>query len=89
MASIDLNKVMPFIVFWMLWLMAAKELHNHFRHGFMTEYLRRSSDVENDEPGTRLTTLAQHPISYRLLFVLYASTVIFVPAVTAFVLYNS
>lgn len=85
----DLNKILPFIVFWMLWLVAVKELHNHFRHGFMTEYLRRSSDVDDDEPGTRPSTLAQHPISYRLLFVLYASTVIFVPAATAFVLYNS
>lgn len=85
----DLNKILPFIVFWMLWLVAVKELHNHFRHGFMTEYLRRSSDVDDDEPGTRPSTLVQHPISYRLLFVLYASTVIFVPAATAFVLYNS
>ncbi len=54
----------------------------------MTQYLRRSSDVDNDEPGTRPTTLAEHPISYRLLFLLYATTVIFVPVVTAFVLYK-
>lgn len=84
----DFNEIMPFIVFWILWLLAVKELHNHFRHGFMTEYLRRSGDVDDDEPGTRPTTLAQHPISYRLLFVLYASTAVFVPVVTAFVLYN-
>ena len=88
MASIDLNTLMPFIVFWILWLVAVKELHNHFWHGFMTEYLRRSSDVDNDEPGTRPTMLTQHPISYRLLFLLFAATVIFVPVVTVFVLYK-
>lgn len=84
----DFNKIIPFIVFWIVWLMAVKELHNHYRHGFMTEYLRRSSDVESDEPGTRTTTVTEHPISCRLLFLLYASTVIFVPVVTAFVLYG-
>ncbi|MEO9873813.1 MAG: hypothetical protein ABJM26_19335 [Anderseniella sp.] len=54
----------------------------------MTEYLRRGSEVDDDEPGTRPTTVAEHPISYRLLFVLYASTAIFVPVVTAFLLYK-
>ncbi|WP_108879998.1 hypothetical protein [Anderseniella sp. Alg231-50] len=82
----DFNELMPFIVFWIPWLMAVNELRNHFRNGFMNEYLRRSS--EDDEPATRTTTLARHPISYRLLLLLYASTAIAVPVVTAFVLYN-
>lgn len=83
----DLNEIMPFLLIWLLWLVAVKELRSHFRHGVMTEYLRRSSE-DDDEPATKTSTLAQYPISHRLLFLLYASAAIAIPVLTAAVLYN-
>lgn len=83
----DFNEIMPFFLFWLLWLLAVNELRRHFRHGVMTEYLRRSSE-DDDEPATKTSTLAQHPISYRLLFLLYASAAIAIPVLTAVALYN-
>ena len=87
MSNINLNEVMPFILFWIPWILAVRELRNHFRHGYMTEYLRRSSEDFRDN-ATRTTTAAQHPISYRLLFVFYSAIVIAVPILTVYVLYS-
>lgn len=87
MSSINLNEVMPFVLLWIPWILAVRELRNHFRHGYMTEYLRRSSEDMRDN-ATRTTTAAQHPISYRLLFVFYAAITIGVPILTFYVLYS-
>lgn len=84
----DFNEFMPFIVLWIPWLLAVKELRSHLRHGVMNEYLRRSSDPDNDQPGTRLTTPEEHPISYHLLLLFYASTAVAIPVVTAVVMYG-
>ena len=83
----DLNKIMPFILLWIPWCMAVREIVRHFQHGEMREYLRRSS--EDDREGTRRTTPAAHPISYRLLLIFYAAVALLVPALTGYVLLNS
>lgn len=85
----NLNELMPFILLWIPWVLAIRELHSHFRYGRMTEYLRRGADPVDDQPATRTTTPAQNPISYRLLLVFYLVVAILVPALTAYVLYTS
>ena len=80
----DLNEVAPFVLFWIPWIMAVCEIHRHFRHGHMREYLRRSS--EDDRSGTRITTPAQHPVSYRLLLAFYGVIALGVPVLTVYVL---
>ncbi len=87
MSRYNLNEIMPFVLLWIPWLLAMRELYNHFRHAHMTEYLRRSS--ENDvNSATRKTTAAQHPFSYRLLFLFYAGVAILVPVLTVYVLHT-
>ena len=83
----DLNKIMPFLILWIPWGMAVRELIRHVQQGEMREYLRRSS--EDDRDGTRRTTMAKHPISYRLLLFFYGTVTVLVPALTAYVLVNS
>lgn len=80
----DLNKIMPFLLLWIPWGMAVRELARHVQHGEMREYLRKSS--EDHREATRRTTLARHPISYRLLLVFYSAITLLVPALTAYVL---
>ena len=83
----DLNKIMPFVLLWIPWCMAVREIVRHIQHGEMREYLRRSS--EDDRDGTQRTTLAKHPISYRLLLLFYGAVSVAIPALTAYVLLNS
>ena len=64
--------------------MAVLEIYRHFRHGHMREYLRRSS--EDDRSGMRITTPAQHPVSYRLLLALFTAITLGVPVLTLYVL---
>ena len=88
MSSINLNEVMPFIVLWIPWIIAVRELYRHFRHGRMTEYFRKGSDPVDDQPATKFIMPEQHPISYRLLFALYCCVGILVPVATIYVLYT-
>ena len=82
----DLNKIMPFLLLWIPWGMAVRELVRHFKDGYMREYLRKSS--EDYRNTTRRTTLAEHPVSYRLLLAFYGFVTVVVPALTAYVLLN-
>ena len=84
MSDFDLNEIVPFILFWIPWLMAVRELHSHFTKGRMREYLRKSS--EDDREATRRTTAAQHPISYRMLFAFYMAIAVGVPILTVYVI---
>lgn len=87
MSNFDPNEILPFIPFWIPWMMAVRELHNHFTRGYMREYLRKSP--EDDRSATRRTTAAQHPISYQLLFAFYLAIVIAVPVLTLYVITRS
>ncbi len=57
----DLNKIMPFVLLWIPWCIAVREIVRHFKDGYMREYLRKSS--EDDRDATRRTTIAEHPVS--------------------------
>jgi len=86
MTAINLNEVMPFILLWLPWVMAVREVCRHYRYGHMTEYLRRGADPVDDQPTTRTTTPARHPVSYRLLLIAYCLVGILVPVLTVYVL---
>lgn len=79
----DSEKIMPLILLWIVWVIAAANIRGHFRNRRMTAY-RRVSSENTTKAGSYPTTPAEHPISYWALLVFYWLAAVFVPAATLY-----
>lgn len=82
----DSELIMPLVVLWIVWVVAASNIRSHFRNRAMTANPPSGGSFDSDGPRSYSTTPSDHPISYWALLAFYWLTAVFVPAATAYVL---
>ena len=80
-ASFDGNQVMAFVLFWIPWLLAVRELIRGIQHGEMVGY-GRAQNMAARNVGR--VTYKHHRVSFCLLFAFYVAIAVVVPAATAY-----
>ena len=81
----DPEKIIPLIVLWIVWFVAASNIRSHCRTKTMNAYPRSSGSFDTDEARTYSTSPTDHPIGYWALLWFYWLVALFVPAATLYV----
>ena len=84
---IDLNKLMPFLIIAIPWVMVVRELFRGLTYGEMVEYLRRSSEF-HDAKTTRVCYKDKEPVAFWLLYFEYSVIAVLVPLLIIYVLWQ-
>lgn len=80
------EQIMPLIVLWIVWAVAAFNIRSHFRHRRMMAQ-RPNSGYNPANSGSYRTTPAEHPISYRALLLFYWLAAVAVPILTLYLFF--